>query len=158
MITLNIKLYNIQGVTDYVHFKDVLLALTTNRIESDKKPDLTSLKHKVNPDDDVIAHTRKLDHVTSVRALNDDGDGEDDIFTLREHYSAIALQSAFRTFKSGVGFSDVVREVSSLVTEEDRDSEGKRDFSHDSNSVPQPISKHNSVDIEGSPIASPDLK
>ena len=48
MIKLNIKLYNIRDVTGYVHFKDVLLALTTNRIESHKNTDLTSLKEKVD--------------------------------------------------------------------------------------------------------------
>jgi hypothetical protein len=101
---LDLNVYSIHGHCNYVHFKQVLVALMTQRIMEDKSCDLVALKksnYKFTEDATYKMTVRSAFTTVSRhnRAADTFGEKVDlNAFTLAEHYASIVTQSAYRHY------------------------------------------------------------
>jgi hypothetical protein len=156
---LDLELYSIRGYANYVYFKDVMFALMTRRIELHKEVNLQDMKGKINENDDSTNTKRNTKEISKVNGFETDSG----TYTLKEHYAALLMQRAIKRAQ-GTDGNRLFELVSELVEQsrttralrkDKDDSEGKRDFSFDSNSVPAPLSNNNSVDVDSEHSISP---
>jgi hypothetical protein len=117
---LDLNVYSIHGHCNYVHFKQVLMALMTQRIMEDKSCDLVGLKKSnYKFTDDATYKMTVRSAFTTVprhsRAADTFGEKMDvNSFTLAEHYASIVAQAAYRNYvhRKMVGSMDGVTSVS----------------------------------------------
>jgi len=96
---LNLKVYSLGGFPNYVHFKDVLIALTTEAIRNTKGGELDHLKSSIKFADDVVYKQTLGSGAVAVKKFSKGEDENSDHFTLQEHYAAVMVQTAVRRWR-----------------------------------------------------------
>lgn len=95
---LDMNVYQLNGQSHWVHFKDVLIALTTQAIKSTMGGELDHLKQSIRMADDTTYKKTLASGATVITQFRPNL-GEDegsDVFKLRQFYAAVLVQHTLR--------------------------------------------------------------
>lgn len=93
---LHMNVYQLDGVSEWVHFKDVLISLATQAIKNSIGGDIDHLKSSIKLSDDSTYQKTLASGARVVTAYTRGQDTGSEVFTLKEFYAAVLVQHTFR--------------------------------------------------------------
>jgi hypothetical protein len=93
---LDMNVYQVNGQSDKVHFKDVLISLTTQAIKNTMGGELDHLKRSIKVVDDITYKKTVASGAQVVTSFSSRGDEGSSVFKLREFYAAVLVQHTLR--------------------------------------------------------------